>query len=361
MLTALAGSPYLTGGTGVYDPGQAKGKTEFDADQQVLISPNNDLLFAVNGDSNNFAVFRIHTTDGSLTPILGSPFPSNGSDPVSFGLLYDILSGPDSWLGVVNKAADPNQTDGAPNISVFRISSTGITLIPRATVELAAGSSPSQLLTATGSVGLNQYWAFLDQYQTGGLTDPAGIYSYQVLGDGALKAVNFAAYSTDPPTLGLAANPDYRVIYAGLPTLNEVGVFSYDPSTGSLKYKKELSNPGRSIGWLAVGPTGTGHFLYCSLAATGTVAVYGITSSGLMLNEIQAFTLSGKGAVPGNLAFDPSGEFLYCLDNVNAMLHVLNVDATTGMLTEPNAPIALSVPPGEEPLGLATAELGTAQ
>src|SRR5580693_3261174 len=32
VLTAITGSPFPTGGTGVFDPGQAKGISEFDAD-----------------------------------------------------------------------------------------------------------------------------------------------------------------------------------------------------------------------------------------------------------------------------------------------------------------------------------------
>ncbi|HEY6293272.1 MAG TPA: beta-propeller fold lactonase family protein [Terriglobia bacterium] len=352
-LTAVAGSPFLTGGTGVYDPSQEKGKTEFDADQQVLVSPSNNLLFAVNGDSNTFAVFSISTANGSLAALPGSPFKSNGSDPVSFGLLYNILTGPESWLAVVNKGADPNQTDAAPNISVFRVTSAGIpTLDTKATVNLTANTSPSQILTATGSAAKHQFWAFLDQYQTAG-SSLAGIYSYLVQGNGGLKSVNFTADPTDPPTLGLAANSKYRVLYAGLPTLNEVGVFFYSPSTGTTTFSSAVANPGKGVGWLAVGPTGTAHFLYTSEAGSGTVTVYQITGNGLTLTQVQQFTLTGASTIPGNLAFDTTGKFLYCLDNVHATLHVLDVDSTTGKLSEPNAPIALNVPTGEEPLGLA--------
>src|SRR5580698_3054788 len=98
VLTALPGSPFLTGGTGVCDNGQVKGKSEFDADQQVMISPKNAVLYAVNGHSNTFAGFSINissTDTGALTPLPGSPFKSNGTDPVSFGYLYNIYTGPE--------------------------------------------------------------------------------------------------------------------------------------------------------------------------------------------------------------------------------------------------------------------------
>ncbi|HEV2379058.1 MAG TPA: hypothetical protein VG206_04605 [Terriglobia bacterium] len=44
VLTAITGSPWPTGGTGVFDPGQAKGISEFDADQQVIIIPQLKVL-----------------------------------------------------------------------------------------------------------------------------------------------------------------------------------------------------------------------------------------------------------------------------------------------------------------------------
>ena len=355
ILTAVTGSPWMTGGTGIYDPGQVKGVSEFDADQQVLISPQNKLLFAVNGHSNTFAVFTISSTDGHLTAVSGSPFHSNGSDQVSFGLLYNILSsGTQSWLGVVNKGADPGQKDGAPNISAFTVTSGGVpTLVPQATVTLGTGSSPSQLVTATGSSSKQQFWAFLDEYLTSGSNKP-GVYSYQVQGNGGLKAVNNTNDPPDPNLLGLALNPSYRVIYAGLPSLNEVGVFTYSSSTGTVTFNNAVANSGKGVGWLAVGPTGTGHFLYSSEPGSGTISVYSISSSGTKLTQVQHSTLSGESPMPGNLAFDPTGAYLYCLDNYHALLHVLTVNASTGKVSEPKSPTVLNVPGGNEPLGLAT-------
>lgn len=357
VLSPVTGSPWNTGATGVYDPGQAKGISEFDADQQVIITPQN-FLYAVNGHSNSFSGFSINTTTGALTAIAGSPFKSGGSDPVSLAYLSNIFTGPKSWLGVVNKGADPNQTDSAPNINVFRVDpGTGVpTGVATGTVTLTAGSSPSQLATATGSAAQGQFWAFLDQYQTAG-SSKAGLYSYRVLGTAALKAVNFAAGPTDPPMLGLALSPNYRVIYAGLPSLNEVAVFTYDATTGKVTFNNAVANTGTGVGWLAVGPaTKDGRFLYTAEPGSGTITVYKIKSNGLTLTQSQRVTLAGTSPMQANLAFDPTGAYLYCLDSDHAMLHVLTVDSTTGKLTEPNSPTALNVPTGNEPLGIAVVQ-----
>ena len=111
---------------------------------------------------------------------------------------------------------------------------------------------------------------------------------------------------------------------------------------------------------MVVGPPSIGKggsFLYTSDAGSGSITVYSISFDGTNLTEVQNFTISGTGATPGNLAFDPTGAYLYCLDNVHATLHVLDINSSTGFLTEPNAPIAINVPAGEEPLGIATALL----
>src|SRR5579872_2282077 len=87
-LTPLPGSPFPTGGTGVVDLSLALGPN--DADQQIITNPPRSLLFAVNMGSNSIAVFHI-LSDGSLSPVNGSPFPSGGVDPVSVGLAGNVL------------------------------------------------------------------------------------------------------------------------------------------------------------------------------------------------------------------------------------------------------------------------------
>ena len=104
-LTAVPGSPFLTGGTGVFDPGG--GSTEFDAEQEVIANTAGTLLYAVNGHSNTIAGFSINA-DGTLTTLPGSPYASGGQDPASIGIL------PTKGLVVVaNKNEDPNQDIGA--------------------------------------------------------------------------------------------------------------------------------------------------------------------------------------------------------------------------------------------------------
>ena len=93
-LTPLPGSPFLTDGAGVGNPKQAFGPS--DSDLEIATSPDRGLLFAVNSGSNTVAVFRI-APDGALSAIPGSPFDSGGETPVSVGVAG-------KYLVVVNKA-----------------------------------------------------------------------------------------------------------------------------------------------------------------------------------------------------------------------------------------------------------------
>src|SRR5262249_12345127 len=110
-LKPLMGSPFPAGGLGITFT-TALGP--FDSDQEVILNPARTMLFAVNGGSDTIAVFWINA-DGSLSPVDGSPFPSGGSNPVSVGLAGDILC-------VVNKDEDPGHPGQVlPTYTSFRV------------------------------------------------------------------------------------------------------------------------------------------------------------------------------------------------------------------------------------------------
>lgn len=356
-LTALPNSPYLTGGTGVFNPGA--GSTALDADKEVIITPANTsgiaYVLAVNGHSDNFTSFAVNG-DGSLTQVVGTPVSSNGQDPVSFGFAYQLFAGGYSWLPVVNKNEDPGQNMGnanATNVSIFKLNSFGKPqLVKVGTDELTEGSSPSQVLEITDSSG---HFSFLDTMLTTGT-----LTAYKIRMTGQLQLINSVnAPMTGADLQGVVFHPIYKVIYAGLPSLNEVGVFAYNKTTSEVSFIRAVPNPGKGVGWLA--PDSTGSYLYTAEPGTGTVTVYTLEHYQTP-SMIQHYSLmkSSKGETPSaaNVAFDPTGAFLYCLDSANSVLHVLTVDASTGEVSEPNAPTVLNVPSGEQALGLATAMVG---
>ncbi|HEV2379051.1 MAG TPA: beta-propeller fold lactonase family protein [Terriglobia bacterium] len=126
--------------------------------------------------------------------------------------------------------------------------------------------------------------------------------------------------------------------------------YSYDIKTGKITYNSAVTGPGTGLGWLAINTAGGS--LYASEAGCASISIYRVSNGGLTLTEKTQFKLTGT-ATPGNLAFDPTGKFLYCLDNVHSTLHVLTLNQVSGQLTEPNAPTVLNEGTSEEALGLA--------
>ena len=343
-LTALPGSPYLTGGTGVFDPGGLS--TAFDADQQVIINASGTLLFAVNGDSNNISVFNINS-DGSLAPVAGSPFSSAGSDPVSLSL--DETSSP-ALLAVVNKAADPNQSDGAPNYSTFFVSSAGALTPTGNSVTIAAGSNPSQaILHPAGHI------LFTDDFQAGTLS------TYRYTSSGTMTFLSSTMPTMGGNFLGVALHPTQPVLYAATPSpslgLNYMSAYKYQASTGSMQFQNTVSNQGLATCWISVNAKGTR--FYDTETVSNTVSVYKTTTPAAPVFQQQI--MLPPGGTPTNLKIDPTQRFLYVLQDkgvkqdaasgVQARLVVLAIQPDGSLKSKTQLPITL--PTGETPVGLA--------
>jgi 6-phosphogluconolactonase (cycloisomerase 2 family) len=345
-LTPLPGSPFATRGAGVIDPSLALGP--FDSDQQVVTNAERTLLFAVNPGSNTIAVFRI-SPDGSLTHVTGSPFPSGGTMPVSIGLSRDTLV-------VVNKAQDPNQSASTPSYVSFRVSPDGrLERTPLSTTNVATGASPSQALVSSG-----KSFVFGADFM-GGL-----LQSFRIQPDGALQqntpqqlpASLYAGTSVPHSPLGLAAHPHRPIVYVGLVTINKLGVYKYDDA-GVLSFVNAVPNSGMAVCWERVNNDGTR--LYSANTGDNSISVYDIANP-VKPVEIQHLRLKGAGSI-FEIELDPANHYLYGVTQRSSAttplgqgsnLHVLHV-GTDGRLTEnDSSPLALPVPAGARPQGVAT-------
>ena len=336
-LTPLPGSPFLTGGTGV---GPAAGGTDetWDSDQEVVINPEGTLLFAVNGDTNTFAVFNLNA-DGTLSAIPNSPFASGGSQPASFGYKDNALGNGSSMMVVVNKAADPLQASAAPSYTTFTVSSAGVpTLNAGSSFALPTGAAPGQALIRRGA-------------PTGffGVEFMAGkISSYKLNRSGIATTTNsLSVPGPKPVDVGAVLHPTVKGLYLALPGDAEIAVYSYN-TAGALTFLRTVANQGMSVCWLAVNAAGTR--LYSSEPLSSSISVYDLTNPKVPV-QLQHITVSGTGATPAHLRLDPTGKFLYVLDRLG-LLHVLNVNSD-GTVTENLAPFSLGLPTGTVPLGLA--------
>jgi DNA-binding beta-propeller fold protein YncE len=339
-LTPVSGSPYLTGGTGFYDPNYASFSDE--ADKEIVISPATNRLFTVNADSNTIAVMNVSTT-GSLTPVAGSPFASGGQEPLSLAISNGVLAEGQSVLTVDNMADDPNQVDGAANLNTFVITGSGtLGVIPNSTVSLGVGANPTQVEAITGSTN------FVAAVGRGSGSLPPTVYMFH-MARGVLTLVHDLQVPVGGALIGMAVDPLSPTMYVGYPSNNQFSVVQYSTTSGALTPLKRLPASGLATCWLAVNSAGTD--LYTVNFQSGTVNVYSIATptSPVML---QSFLLSGASPMPTNVAFDPTGQFLYVL--TEQTMHVLNVSQTDGTLSETVSPVTIPVPTGEIPIGVAT-------
>jgi hypothetical protein len=147
--------------------------------------------------------------------------------------------------------------------------------------------------------------------------------------------------------LGEILHPSQRVLYAGLLSTSQLGVYAFNRG-GLISFVHAIPNSGIDICWLKTNAAGTR--LYTSESVTLSITVYDITDA-LNPVQLQHAILIGANRPVTNIALDPTEAFLYAV--AGQMVHVLNVDAN-GLLSENVSPIVLPVAPDDSPLGLAT-------
>lgn len=297
-LEPFASGPFATLGTGIDNDTNGKLGPN-DNDTPIIISSDGRYLFAVNGHSNTIASMRIEA-DGSLRHVPGSPFPSMGVGPVSLSVAGDILL-------VANRNEDPHQLHelmGAAraNYASFRIGGRGdLSFVSK--VDLPEGEKNTQILTSSRNPRLafgNEFRVDVDFDGEGGVSrlfDSApsvsgGLRSFSIDDHGALDALDYATLpetvepAPEVPSipLGIWDHPTRNLVYAGLVTRNQLGVYRYD-HTGSLAFVAAVDNSGQDICWLKVSADGTRLYAVNNLPredrqdAASTITVFDISGA----------------------------------------------------------------------------------
>jgi len=270
-----------------------------DNDTPLVITPDQRFLYAVNGNSNTIAAFEV-ARDGSLSHVPGSPFSSHGIGPVSL-----TVSG--NTLIVANRNEDPQQLaalrgEAYANYATFRINGQGgLGFVSR--VQLHDGQKNTQVLASSLRPGLvfgNDFQVDVDFDEEGDVSQlfadgPAvrgGLRSFWIDRTGTLiQADQLEIPETidpapDVPTipLGIWDHPSRPLLYAGLVTRNQLGVFRYD-DRGELTFVTAVSNSGQDICWLKTSRDGTRLYAINNLPredeqdVASTVTVFDISGS----------------------------------------------------------------------------------
>ena len=332
-LTPMLGSPFAAGGAGTGTVVGSQGALQVTDDGRFLI--------AADAGTNQVSVLRIRP-DGSLANVPGSPVGSGGFEPVSIavhgGLVY-----------VANEGSKATGTGS--NYTGFRLNPVGRLIpIPGSTVPLPSTANPGDILfnsTGTNVIGIEV-----------GTTDPATfrIDSFTVRPDGRLAPAAgspFAAEAAGPfgsefspadPTHlyvsnahGGAGNGSVSAFHvAGDGALAAIGSSPY-PDFQTAPCWVEISHDGRYLFTVNTGSTSISSY---RIAGDGSLAYLSTTNF-----------KNGPGIRPFDARLDPSGADLYVVD---AALDAVSGFAVNGGSLSELASSAFALPAGATPFGIVT-------
>ncbi len=348
-LSPLTANPFYTAGTGVNNDTHGKLGPN-DNDTPMCSSSDGRRLFVVNTHSNTIAVFDV-ADDGSLRHVPGSPFSSHGIAPNSVSLSGHTLL-------VSNRNEDYHQMEalrGAAKASYvsFAVEENGA-LRFASKVEVEGFQKPTQVYQSSAHPGV----AFGNDFQVDADFDGDGERSFlagtETRVQGQLHAflVDQESRLTEvarvqmPETnagyqykgmdgvpsmpLGIWAHPRQPLLYVGLVTRNELGVFRFDHQA-RLEFLGSVPNSGQDICWLLPNSEGTRLYTVNNLPRTdmhdkaATVSTYDISGEKATKPvEISRLSIPHPGQwfvnnrmfeQPGSTAFqctlDPSESMLY--------------------------------------------------
>jgi 6-phosphogluconolactonase (cycloisomerase 2 family) len=353
-LKPLAMSQCPTGGTGSAD---LTDSGVLDANNQIAMNADHTQLFAVNQGSDTIAVFHV-ASNGALTPVDGSPFPSGGMGPAALGIDGDTLI-------VTNKAQD-----GVRDLSKVKPVYTSMRIDSQGRLKQIAGSS------ITADLGASPTDAYVPPQ--GGVvfsTEESGpLRGFSIGVDGKLDQASdspkdleksdFAA-GFDPKkkfALGIVGNPKQKLLYIDLSTIPAVAVYRWHDD-GTLSYVRAVLDSGSYLPcWNEITPDGK--WLYTINADTDNVTVFDL-SDPEDPQQIQTFAFEKPGN-PWNAAIDDNGRFLVVNTPRDTLKtpegegntqHVLRIGGD-GKLTQLGDDVKLPVASGVNPQGLALLTIG---
>lgn len=328
-LMPLVGSPFNAGG---------KGLVGGDIDEQGAIRSAGKYILAVNPGSDTVAV--LEKTNRGLLHVEGSPFPSGGSTPLSLAVHGDLVY-------VANQAADFDNPKGPPNIAGFKLTGGKLMQIPGAIAVLPKGMGPAQVEFAAGG---NVLVATAGFQADGG--DGSRIYTYQVMSDGRLQAGAGSPLKPEGATgtVGFSLSPAGDMAFVSTFKGSGATVLSIDPSTAAIKQVgMPFGNDQRAACWTVLSKDGK--TLYTGNFVSNSISVYAVDGSRLtLLGSIPRRGATNKDTK--DIALSPRGDYLYAVGSGERQISIFKVEANH-LLTElpaPQSPITL--PTGQNITGL---------
>ncbi len=274
------------------------------------IHPNGALLYSVNRDDHTVTVFPINS-DGTL----GTQSPAYNDTSTKMTSLAFTPSGNYAYVtqaessGVVERFS-VNTTSGAMN---FESSITSV------------GSSPQQIKLNTAGT-----YAYVVS-----LNSSSNVRVYTVAAaDGALSSnpVQTISAGTDPDNMMFA--PDGGALYVGNSNTSDVSIFAVGANGQLSAVDRVRTRTGVRAVAIKAG-SGTVNFvakhLYVPSPSDSAVNAYDVDATTGDLTTPPTMTTVGTG--PKQIAFDPTGAYAYEINSGSSDIYAFTVDSSTGALT----------------------------
>lgn len=325
-LMPLVGSPFNAGG---------KGLGGGDIDEQGAIRMHGHHVLAVNPGSDTIAV--LEKTNRGLLHVEGSPFPSGGSTPLSLAVHGDMVY-------VANQAAEFAHPTSEPNITGFRITSAGRLMpLPNSTAKLPKGMGPAQVEFTPDGQTLVVTAGFQADEGNG-----SRIYTYKVEKDGRLMMGPGSPIKPEGATgtVGFSINPQGNKVFVSTFKGSGVVPFDLDSATASIKQAgMPASNDQRAACWTVISRDGSA--LYVGNFVSNSISVYDVAADGklTLLGSVPRRGATNKDTKDIELSRD--GKFLYAVGSGERQISIFRVESNR-LLTE--------LPAGQSPVMLATGQ-----
>ena len=321
-LTALAGSPYTTGGTDT---------------NSVTTDKTGRFLYATNENSHTLSAFRIDQSTGALTQLAGSPY-ATGTAPNSVTV--------DPTNRFLYTANEDDQT-----ASVFSINPTtgALTATPGSpfTIGHTGGLTDSIVIDPSGQ------HAYVTNDQTPGMVNAFSVDQ----GTGALSPLAVPSYTVGSDPDWVAVDPSGAHLFVANFTDGTVSVFAIASSGALTPVAGSPFAAGGSPDKLTVDPTG--RFLYTANdggTPPSAVGALSIDPSTGALTPIAGAPFAA-GTSPSGVTLDQSGKFLFAANENSNNVSAYTVNTGTGALT----PVAgTPYGAGTEPVAIAVDTIRTA-
>jgi hypothetical protein len=330
-LTPLAGSPFSAGGQGTGTIVGSQGALQVSGDGRYVL--------AADAGSNQISVLRI-LPGGALLPVGGGPVSSGGVEPISIAVHGDLV--------YVANEGDKLSGTGS-NYTGFRLNDGGhLTPLNGSTFNLTATANPGDILfNSTGTnligveVGTTVASTFLiDSFVVGedGLITPAAGSPFAAQAAGPFGS----EFSPANPAHLYVSNAHGGAGNGSVSAFNVTGAGALS-SIGTSPYADAQTAPC----WVEISHDGA--YLWTVNTGSTTISSYKILADGSLSLVTSTAFKSGAGIRPFDARLSADGTTLYVVDAAIAKVSAFAV--TGGLLSElPQSPFAL--PGGATPFGI---------